>query len=67
MGGPVKRLTGTIPGECIARCNPDLSALQLESNRLTGGVPSHLSALSKLSLLDVSQNELTGRGAQGGG
>ena len=54
------RLDGTIPGRCIAACNPHLAALQLESNRLTGQVPGHLSQLSKLVLFDVSQNDLTG-------
>ena len=53
-------LTGSIPGECIARCAPQLTVLQLESNRLTGGVPAALKTLSLLAILDVSQNELTG-------
>ena len=52
-------LTGMIP-DCFGVDQPDLDALTLEGNQLTGPIPSSICNASSLVYLLLNDNHLTG-------
>merc|ERR1712224_381941 len=51
-------LTGALQG--LARCSRTLETLSLEDNKLSGSIPSTISALTRLTYLSLRNNQLTG-------
>ena len=56
---PANNARGTLPPE-LSVLSPALIELKLNGNLLTGSIPSSLSRLSKLEVLDISNGMLTG-------
>ena len=57
-GGPVKRLTGPIPGTLVYLSL--LKELRLPNNELTGIIATEIGTLESIQELDISDNELAG-------
>ncbi|KAL4576195.1 hypothetical protein LXL04_012284 [Taraxacum kok-saghyz] len=57
---PVNKLTGSLPS-AIGSMLPDLLFLQLWNNQLTGLLPSSISNCSKLGLLELNDNNFSGK------
>ncbi|GJN03929.1 hypothetical protein PR202_ga21428 [Eleusine coracana subsp. coracana] len=54
-----KRITGPIPS-CVATSLPFLRVLELPGNALTGDIPASIGTLSRLTVLNLADNQLKG-------